>query len=314
MEIITTPFNYDDAIELVKNNVDIILLTDSRFGVRNVFDCNYELLLKILDYRNSINSNTKIWVNVNAFFFEQDILELEKYLIQLDSLSNEIEKIVFNDFSICQICYEQNLKLNLHYDPNTLVTSYGQFELYKNNNINSVSLSNELFLPEIITILKNKPENFKIAIQCHGHVFIMHSRWNLISNFKNYVEDITDEYVKNKVYYIKELDRKFSNIIYEDKHGSHMLSGYELCIIKELKQLYDNGLDYIKIDNIFQSNKYSLEIYKVYKEILNSFKLNKYNDINFDKLYEQLKKIGNSKILSAGFVGGIDGVLNYEKK
>lgn len=314
MEIITTPFSKLDAQQLIENNVDIILLTNSSFGVRNSFDCSNNHLEYLFEFKKQVKSNTKIWININAFFFEQDIEGLEEYLVYLNSKSNLIDKIVFNDFAIPQICFEKSLNLNLHYDPCTLVTSYGQFSLYQDNNINSVSLSNELFLPEVLMILKNKPMNFQIALQAHGYSFIMHSRWNLVTNFKNYVEDNNDEYIKNKVYYIKELSRQFANIIYEDKHGSHMLTGYELCILKQIKQLYENGLDYIKIDCIFQENGYSLAIYKLYKSLIFDIQNNEYDESKVDDLYQRAINISNKHILSSGFLGGIEGILNYEKK
>ncbi len=314
MEIITTPFSYDDALKLIKNNVDIILLTNSDFGVRNSYNCNNDELIKIINFLRQNKSNTKIWININAFFFEENINSLEKYLFFLNEYKNDIEKIVFNDFAIPQICFENNIDINLHYDPNTLVTSYGQFELYQDNNINSVSLSNELFLPEVIAILENKPKNFKISMQVHGHVFIMHSRWNLITNFKNYVEDANDEYIKNKVYYIKELNRQYSNIIIEDKYGSHMLTGYELCCFRQLKELWKHGLDYIKIDNIFQDENYSLEIYNLYKSLIVNFEKNIYDEDLIDLYWKNAHKISSSKKLASGFIGGIEGILNYEKK
>ncbi len=314
MQIITTPYSYEDAINLLKNCVDILLLTNSNFGVRNNYNCTNDELVKIIDYINSNNIKTKIWINVNSFFFEDEILSLKNYLLFLNSLKNNIDKIVFNDFAVAQICYEENININLHYDPNTLVTSYGQFDFYLENNINSISVSNELFLAEILTILKNKPNNLKICLLAQGHVFIMHSRWNLISNFKNYVEDRDDEYVQNKVYYIKELNRRFSNIIYEDKHGSHMLTGYELCIIKQLYELWKNKLDYIKIDNIFQDENYALEIYKIYKNLINNFENNVIDENLINLSYQKVVDFSKSKKISSGFIGGIEEILNYEKK
>lgn len=314
MEIITTPFNFNEAIELVNENADIILLTNSDFGLRNNYNCTNDELLKIFEHHTKKKSTSKIWININAFFFEQDIEKLEKYLNFLNIHINQIDRIVFNDFAVNQICFEQGYKFKLHYDPSTLVTSYGQFDFYIENNINSVSLSNELFLPEVITILKNKPKDLEIAIQVHGYVFIMHSRWNLISNFKNYVEDNNDEYIKQKVYYIKELNRKFTNIIYEDKHGSHMLSGYELCLLNYIKQLNDLGLNYIKIDDIYQTENYSLNIYKIYKNAISSIKNNCFNLEQINNDIEECKKYSKNKILSSGFIGGIGDILNYEKK
>lgn len=306
MKIIASPANYNEAISLIDNGIDILLLGDSIHSTRMIYNCQ-------LDDLNAICNNkkqTEIWLNVNAFFYEQDLDELEKYLKEIKQL--KIDKVVFNDYAVAQIDFEQNLNLNLHYEPSALVTSYGQLEFYLQNNIYSVSLSNELFLPEILTILKNKPKGMKICLQVQGFVLIMHSRWNLVTNFAQYLENSDDEYIKNKAIFIREEQRKYKNIIFEDNHGTHMFSGYELCLIRYLKKMFDAGLDYIKIDNILQTNnEYSLEYYKIYQKLIDSIKNNNFDEKLIENLIFEAKEISTNE-LAAGFVGGIKEIKHYE--
>lgn len=306
MKIIASPANYNEAISLIDNGIDVLLLGDSIHSTRMIYNCQ-------LDDLNAICNNkkqTEIWLNVNAFFYEQDLDELEKYLKEIKQL--KIDKVVFNDYAVAQIDFEQNLNLNLHYEPSALVTSYGQLEFYLQNNIHSVSLSNELFLPEILTILKNKPKGMKICLQVQGFVLIMHSRWNLVTNFAQYLENSDDEYIKNKAIFIREEQRKYKNIIFEDNHGSHMFSGYELCLIRYLKKMFDVGLDYIKIDNILQTNnEYSLKYYKIYQKLIDSIKNNNFDEKLIENLIFEAKQISTNE-LAAGFVGGIKEIKHYE--
>ena len=307
MKLIISPANYNNALDLIQNNADILLLTDSDFGVRNVYDCKLDDLKKIIDNKR----NTQIWVNVNAFFYEPDLKKLENYLVELSKLN--VDRVVFNDYAIPQIDCELNLNLNLHYDPNTLITSYGQFEFYKENNFKSVSLSNELFLPEVLQILANKPKELELSLQANGFVFIMHSRWNLVTNFRDYVNDKDDEYVRNKMLFIKEESRQWPNIIYEDKHGTHMFSGYELCLIQYLDKLNDAKLDYIKLDNIMHNDgEYTLGILKIYQQALKSLQENNFNEKK-ESLYQECEKLALNQKISAGFIGGPLSIKHYEK-
>lgn len=308
MKIIVSPGNYNEAITLIQNNVDVLLLGNNKFAVRNVFDCSLESIKKLI----KIKKNTEIWINLNAFFYEPQITELEKYLEELSKLN--VDRIIFNDFAVPQINDEKKLNLKLHYDPNTLITSYGQFEFYVENNFKSVSLSNELFFAEIKTILENKLESLEICIQIHGFSLIMHSRWNLITNFQDYIEDRDDEYIRNKIFYIREEQRKYENLIFEDEHGTHMFSGYELCLIKQLKQLYDLKLDFIQINNILQdpNNEYSLNIFKIYKKAINLIENNQFDE-NVELLWNECKKFAKDENkISSGFAGGIKEIKHYE--
>ena len=308
MRIIASPGNYNEAISLIENNVDVLLLGNNKFAVRNVFNCSLEDIKKLVD----IKQNTEIWVNVNSFFYEPQIEDLENYLEELAKL--KIDRIVFNDFAVPQINDEKQLNLKLHYDPNTLVTSYGQFEFYVENQFSSVSLSNELFLMEIKTILENKIKPLEVCMQAHGFSLIMHSRWNLVTNFQDYIEDRDDEYIRNKILYIREEQRKYENLIFEDEHGTHMFSGYELCLIKQLKQLYDLNLDYIQINNILQdsNSNYSLNVFKVYKKAIDLIKNNQFDE-NVELLWEKCKNLAKDKEkINSGFVGGIKEIKHYE--
>lgn len=309
MKIIASPANYNEAINLLQINVDILVLGNNDFCVRNQFHCDLHSLKELCAKKG----NSEIWVKVNAFFYEPQINELEKYLKELDQL--KIDRIIFNDYAIPQIIYENKLKLKLHYDPNSLITSYGQFEFYVENNFSSVNLSNELFLNEVTTILDNKPKQIEVSLQVHGFSLIMHSRWNLVTNFSDYIEDKDDEYTRNKILYIREEQRQYNNIIYEDEYGTHMFSGYELCLLKYLKNFYDKNLDYIVIDNILQdkNSNYSLEICKIYQKAIKLIKNNQWTDGKIDKFYDECLILAKDKNkVASGFIGGIKEIKHYE--
>lgn len=143
----------------------------------------------------------------------------------------------------------------------------------------------------------------------------MHSRWNLVTNFSDYIEDKDDEYTRNKILYIREEQRQYNNIIFEDKHGTHMFSGYELCLLKYLKNFYDKKLDYIVIDNILQdpNTNYSLEVCKIYQKAIKLIKDNEWTENKVNELYDQCLSLAKDKNkVAAGFIGGIKEIKHYE--
>jgi putative protease len=64
-------------------------------------------------------NQTKVLILVNKFFFEPEILELEIFLVEISKL--DIDGVIFSDMAIPQICYENKLRIDLIYDPDTLV-------------------------------------------------------------------------------------------------------------------------------------------------------------------------------------------------
>jgi putative protease len=170
MQLLVTPVNYKNAIDLISLNTPIIAIGTKKFCERTNCYFSIKEIKKII----SIKKNTKIYILINRIFFEKQISNLEKYLLDIVSL-NKIDGIIFSDYSVPQILFEHKIKINLCYNPETLVTNYCQFNFFKKNNINNVFLSRELNKKQVFDICSKK-QKMKIFIQASGYAFMMQSR------------------------------------------------------------------------------------------------------------------------------------------
>jgi putative protease len=48
---------------------------------------------------------------------------------------------------------------------------------------------------------------------------------------------------------LKEETREHEFLIYEDDHGTHIMTGYNLCLIDHLKKLINLKIDVLRIDS-----------------------------------------------------------------
>lgn len=236
--------NEELAYRLDEKKVDYIVI-----GIQN-FSCRFNNYFDIETIKKTKQKlkNSKLCVFLNNLYSEFEINELEKLLQQLDEI--KIDLVMFADFAIPQIIYEKNLNLNLHYNPETLVTSYGQFELYSENNINKVNAATELTLSELKKMCANKKQMF-ISTKGFGLGFIMHSRWPMISNFLHYSNANKQKFNSIDYLLIKEDQRVVPNIIFEDQFGTHMLSGYYICCLQKMNELKNANIDALIIDSLF---------------------------------------------------------------
>ena len=301
MKLVIEPYNYEHAIYCINNNIDAIILGLDKFSLRNTYTFNLNELKEILLIKNK----TKVFVKVNSFIFENDIPVLTNYLMELNKLN--VDEIIFADYAIAQINDELNLKLKLRYNPETLVTSYLQFPFFVENNFKCVTLTREISKYELKEIINNKNKKLEIEIQGHGYLFIMHSRWELISNFEKYY----DLNLPHQQLQIKEELRKLPNLITQDQYGTHMFSGYQIYTLDILDEL--EGVDWIRIDSINMNEKELYLVTTLYKEVIDFFNNNKLlpNQIN-DKV-SGLKSIASSPI-SHSFLGKSSDILHMEKE
>lgn len=285
-------------LELVEMNVSKIII-----GI-NGLSCRMNNYFKIEDLKElcSLKKNKKIAVCINNFFHENEIEFLEKSLIELSKY--DIDEISFQDFAVAQIIYENNISINLNYNPETLNTNYGQIPFLLENGIKKMTLARELTFLEVKQIIENKLD-IEIEMQIHGFTYFMHSAWPMISNFKKEIESKSLKHKNLDVYFIREDSRKLKNIIYEDYQGTHMFSGFVFCGISKIKDL--KGIDYFKIDTIFRSEIWTINVVKIYSLYLN-------NKISFEQAYALLKKIDNDQILSESFLGRINEMPHFREE
>ncbi|MGL5591194.1 MAG: U32 family peptidase [Mycoplasmoidaceae bacterium] len=288
------------AKKLIDRKADLLY-----FGINN-FSCRFnkyidlETLKKIV----SIKKDSKISVVLNNLYSEEEIPMLENLLTNLSEI--DIDELCFHDYAILQICYEKEIKFKFHYNPETLNTNYGQLDFFRKNNIEKISLAREMTKLEIKKILEDK-ENIEIEIQAHGFTFFMHSKWPMVSNFKKYLELKKQKLDKLNYLVIQEEKRKMPNLIQEDQTGTHMYSGFTLCIYDLIPELNGFKLDSILIDNIFRDENWTLKVFDIYKKIVTNMEIN-------EKDLKQLENLENEFPISKSFLGNFKEMPQMEKE
>lgn len=308
LKLSITCSNYDLAIKLIDLNIYQIVL-----GLKN-FSCRFNNYLEVDEIKKIVlnKHNTKIAVCLNNIFFEQDIPNLKLVLIELSKLS--IDSIIFHDFAVPQLIYENKLNIKLHYNPETLITSYGQFDFFNKNNIMNLTLATELTNNELKKIASNNHHNLNLYIKIHGLGFIMQSRWPMISNFLKYTE--VDKKKINDIEYflIKESQRKQPNLIYEDYVGTHMMTGYFICGITKMNLLHSFGFQIMLIDSLYIEDNILLEIAELYKKAIDLIINNKENiETQIQKFYDNIQQISSLDI-SENFFNFPKGLLHMLKE
>lgn len=292
------------AYRLDEKNVDYIVVGVKGFSCRfnNYFD------LETIKRTKENLKNSKLCVFLNNLYSEFELDKLKDVLAFLNEI--KIDLIMFSDFSIPQTCFEQNWKINLHYNPETLVTSYGQFPLYLENDINKVNAASELTLSELKKMCLNKNKMY-VSTKGFGLGFIMHSRWKMLSNFAEYDKAIKSKFNDIEYYLILENERLIPNIIFEDDFGTHMLSGYYLTCLKQINILKEANLNAIIIDSLFiHDDDRTLDF------IVDNFIYAIENDLNDEQLLDIYNKIEAKTEFktSPGFFGSHNDVLHSLKK
>ncbi|MCV3754299.1 peptidase U32 family protein [Ureaplasma zalophigenitalium] len=308
MKLCVSPTSLKNAYDLINHQVDYLILGHKNFSIRqNFYLTNQELIALIKD-----RQQTKIIVAVNAFFYDNQLANLTEYLRFLKTL--DIDCVMFSDYAVAEINLSEELALNLMYNSETTVTSSKQFPFFVENGIQSVFLAREMWLAEVRMICHDNPLKVNTMIQINGLLFVMHSRWNLVSNFAAYAKQYENvSFDQDAFLEIQEQLRRYPHILKQDESGTHMYSGYEICCVDILDKIQNTGVDLVWINNYLHTDDESLSIFLWYQQAMERLISNTYDDHFKSQAWDSIKQTAHNKTITHNFYGSIKDILSMEK-
>ena len=269
----------NDFIEIgIKN----FIVGTKYFSCRQALSLDYQELKDL----NEQLKDKKLWVLVNALIEEHNLDELVDHLAKLDEI--KIAGILFQDFSVLQICKENNYNFEMIYSPDTLNTNQATLNYLKTLGINSAFLAREIPLDEKMMIAKNT--DLKTMVQVHGVEYMAYSKRKLLSNY--FKETGIDHGVlidDNLTIQANAVDYRCH--IYEDKFGCHVLSEKQLCTLDILSNF--SFFDYLYFESLFIDDLKVVEIVSLYQEAINSISKETYGKVS-KELISVLHQIENN--------------------
>ena len=269
----------NDFIEIgIKN----FIVGTKYFSCRQALSLDYQELKDL----NEQLKDKKLWVLVNALIEEHNLDELVDHLAKLDEI--KIAGILFQDFSVLQICKENNYNFEMIYSPDTLNTNQATLNYLKTLGINSAFLAREIPLDEKMMIAKNT--DLKTMVQVHGVEYMAYSKRKLLSNY--FKETGIDHGVlidDNLTIQANAVDYRCH--IYEDKFGCHVLSEKQLCTLDILSNF--SCFDYLYFESLFIDDLKVVEIVSLYQEAINSISKETYGKVS-KELISMLHQIENN--------------------
>ena len=243
-KILVIPNNYDNLGEILKTNIDGIILPIKGLSV------NSNIYFSVEDIKNIINLTSKeVCVSINKIMHNEDLKYLEKVLISLNKLN--IRKILFYDLAVMNICKKLGIRKELVIYQEHLNASLYSNNFYTKRGIKNILITNDITSEEINEIGKYN----SLMLICYGYLPIFYSRRYLISSYLKYINH--DKNSGN--YYIKNKEDKYP--IIEEENGTTIYSKMPINLINEIDNL---KIDYIILNATLIDNKEFINILNCY--------------------------------------------------
>lgn len=263
-ELLVTPTSVKDIELLAKAGADAVIIGEQRYGLRLAGEFNRENLQTAIEL--SHKNNMKAYVAVNAIFHNEKIEELKDYIKFVNDI--KADAIVFGDPAVLMTVREVAPEMKMHWSTETLATNYYTCNYWGRKGAKRSVLARELNMDAIIEIKENA--EVEIEIQVHGMTSMFQSKRSLIGNyyeFQGKSMKIENRSGQDQMYlHDKERENKYP--IFEDENGTHIMSPNDVCIIDELEELIDAGIDSFKIEGLLKSSEYIIDVTRKYRRAI----------------------------------------------
>ncbi|MCL1950233.1 MAG: U32 family peptidase [Turicibacter sp.] len=259
-ELLVTPHDLSEILPLIEAGADAFILGEERFALRLAGNFSREELSEAL---NLIHAHQKkAYVAINAVFVNELIQPLTDYLISLKGLP--VDGLRFSDPGAYMVAKEVVPEFSLQWSSETMGTNFFTANYWFSRGIDRVVLAPEI---EKEAVLQTKAEaKGEIEVLVHGAVSMFHSRRELIGNYMKFQGDaVSSLQTIGDGYTIFDPERDLYYPIFEDSQGTHILNGSDICMIDDLGDLIDGGMDSLRIDGILKSREYRLNTAAAYR-------------------------------------------------
>lgn len=300
-ELLVTPHSIQHIEDLIEAGADAFVVGEQMFGLRLPGEFTIDDIRKATEIVH--NANKKIYVAVNSLFHNDRLEALEQYLIEMQKIG--VDALIFGDPAVVMYVREHQITIPLHWNPETTATNWFQANYWGERGSKRAVLARELSLNEILEIKENA--KVEIEVQVHGMTCMFQSKRKLLGNYFLYRGEVMEieNRKENKNMFLHDKERKNKYPIYEDINGTHIFSPADICLIDELSDLLEAGIDSFKFDGILQSYDYVVKVTNLYRKAIDAYAtggLEAYEEIK-DSLYDEIVKIQPKlRPLDTGFI------------
>ena len=300
-ELLVTPQSVEHVKALLDAGADAFIIGEQKFGLRLAGDFT---VAEIEEATKLIHAaGKKVYVAVNAIFHNDRLDALDEYLKEVARIG--VDALVFGDPAVVMAVRELGITIPLHWNPETIATNWFQVNYWGERGSKRAVLARELSVDEVIEIKENTKH--EIEVQVHGMTCMFQSKRSLLGNYFLYRDQAMEieNRKENKNMFLHDKERKNKYPIYEDLNGTHIFSPNDMCIIEELNELFEAGIDSLKIDGILHSFDYVVSVTKLYRQAIDTYfdqGEDAYEDIK-SELFEQVEAIQPAlRPLDTGFI------------
>ncbi|MGL6058423.1 MAG: peptidase U32 family protein [Culicoidibacterales bacterium] len=268
-ELVVTPLDITHAQALFAAGADAVVVGEEQFGLRLAANFSLEAIQTVCTLAHELGK--KVYVSVTGIFHNDELPAVAAYLAKLAVI--QPDGIIFGDPSVLMLAKEQAITIPLQWSTETLATNWYSVNYWGRKGSQRAVLAKEITLDSVVE-MQAKAE-IELEVQVHGALCMFQSRRTLLENYFLYLSRKEAKALKQKQGLLLVDDERESKYpIFEDYHGTHILSAGDVCMIDELSSFIDAKVAALKIEGLGKSREYITTITQLYAQAITLYQTN----------------------------------------
>lgn len=290
-ELLAPAGSFEKAKVAFMYGADAVYCGTASLSLRSRAEVDDNDLEKTIKYAHSIGK--KVYAALNIYAWDTNYEKIEKQVKMLDEV--HVDAIIASDGGVIQKIREIAPNIEIHVSTQANVVSYHAAKFWYDNGAKRVILGRETSKDQIQEIMKNKPEDLEVEMFIHGALCWAYSGRCFLSEYLSCrsanLGDCSQSCRWAYNMYLEEKNKPGNLMPIEtDENGTYILSSKDLCLIKEIPQIVEMGVDSLKIEGRLKTEYYLASVVNVYRNAIDDYMTNP-EGYDYTKYLKELEKV-----------------------
>lgn len=291
IELLAPAGSFEKAKIAYLYGADAVYCGTSSLSLRARADMKDDDLENTIKYAHEIGK--KVYVTLNIFAWDEKYEEIINMAKKLEKLKPD--GIIAADVGVIDVLkqYAPSVPINVSTQAN--IVSLHDCNFWYNNGAKRVIMAREMNKKQLKYIMENKPKDLEVEIFIHGAICFAFSGRCFLSDFLSCrsanLGDCAQSCRWSYNLYAEEKNNPGEYMPIEtNEYGTSIFSSKDLCLIKELPEIIDMGVDSLKIEGRLKTEYYIASVVNVYRNAIDDYKKSPEN-YEATKYLEELEKV-----------------------
>ena len=290
IELLAPAGSFEKAKIAFLYGADAVYMGTSSLSLRSRVRVDDVELEKTISYAHSMDK--KVYAAVNIYAFDNKYDEVIKQAKRLNEIN--VDGAIISDGGIVEIFKQYAPNVDIHISTQANIVSYHNANFWYNNGAKRVILGRELNKEQIKEIIDKTPKDLETEIFVHGAICFGYSGRCFLSDFlasrSANLGDCAQSCRWAYNVYVEEKNNPGNLMpVDDDEHGTYIFSSKDLCLIKEIPEIIEMGVNSLKIEGRLKTEYYLASVINTYKAAIDDY-LNNPKEYDYTKYLKELEK------------------------